>query len=275
LGAASKLEVSASVSLGSAHNCAYGSLVSGTRFYMMEVKGYSYFFCLSRQQRRTDCKLPYLPISDVETLVERHYGTVQLSDESQDRIRQQLRQDLDREQLAAQPEMTRAQKRLAELEQERRRLASGVVTGSIPEDLAREEQERIQKELTQAQRVLATVTVSYGQIENTLNRALTLVGRAQEAYRLGGPQVRLLLNQSLFEQLYISVDEDKGQVATATLREPWATMLEAGAAPAGPAQTKKTLGRGRSGGCLKENYLVPSGRFELPTTRLGGGCSIP
>jgi hypothetical protein len=39
----------------------------------------------------------------------------------------------------------------------RRRLARGVVTGAIPEDLAREEQDRITKELGQAHEPWATL----------------------------------------------------------------------------------------------------------------------
>jgi hypothetical protein len=69
-----------------------------------------------------------------------------------------------------------ARTRVGELEQERRRLARGVVTGAIPEDLGREEQSRIATELKQAQRVLATAEMIYERIEDTLERALTLVG---------------------------------------------------------------------------------------------------
>jgi site-specific DNA recombinase len=118
----------------------------------------------------------------------------------------------------------RARKRVAELEQERRRLASALVTGAIPEDLAREEQARIHQELGEAQRVMATSEVVYGRIEDTLNRALALVGRAAEVYRLSGPQVRRLSNQCFFAKLRISVDDGGQQVVAPELRKPWAGL---------------------------------------------------
>ena len=86
--------------------------------------------------------MPYLAVADVEAAVERQYQFVQLPDDMADRIRQGLRRELNGRRLQAAPAIARARKRVAELEQERRRLASAVVTGAIPEDLAREEQKR-------------------------------------------------------------------------------------------------------------------------------------
>lgn len=56
--------------------------------------------------------------------------------------------------------------------------------------------------------MLATAEVVYAKIEYTLNRALALVGRVDELYRLGGDQVRRLANQCFLDKLLISVDED-------------------------------------------------------------------
>ena len=58
----------------------------------------------------------------------------------------------------------------------------------------------------------------------TLNRALGLVGRIDEVYAMGRPRVRRLANQCFFDKLLISV-EDEPEVAGATFREPWATLL--------------------------------------------------
>ena len=71
-------------------------------------------------------------------------------------IRTGLKIELDKQHTRAQPELTMAKKRVSELEQERKRLARGVVTGTIPSDLAREEHVRIDEELDQAQRILST-----------------------------------------------------------------------------------------------------------------------
>ncbi len=198
----------------------------GSRLCLTNAKGqYLYFFCVGRHQRRTTCTLPYLPAADVEQAVERYYATVRLPEDVQQTIRDGLRAELEGQRAQAEPEIAYARTRVTELEAERRRLARGVVTGAIPEDLAREEQERISKELGQASRILATAEVIYAKIEDTLNRALALVGRCDEVYRLGGPQVRRLSNQFFFEQLLLDVEDDTAHVAGAVMREPWATLL--------------------------------------------------
>jgi len=112
------------------------------------------------------------------------------------------------------------------LANERKRLARGVVDGSIPGDLARDEHDRIAQELEQAQKTLTAAQMIYARIEDTLNRALALVGRCDEVYRRGGPQVRRLSNQFFFEKLLIAEEpEDGAQVAGAVLQEPWATLV--------------------------------------------------
>jgi site-specific DNA recombinase len=197
----------------------------GSRLCITQAKGrYLYFFCLGRHQRRTECTQPYLATEAIEAAVERHYQTMRLPETTQETVRAGLRAELDMQSRRAEPEIAYARNRVSELDQERRRLGRAVVTGAIPEDVARDEQARIQHELTQAQKVLATSQVIYAHIEDTLNRALALVGRVDEVYATGGPRVRRLVNQCFFDKLLISADEDEPRVAEATLREPWATL---------------------------------------------------
>lgn len=145
----------------------------GSRLCFTQAKGtYEYFYCLGRQQRRTDCRMPYLPATDVEDAIQRYYGIITVPEEVQDSIRDGLRAELDQQRQRAKPELTWAKTRVTELEHERRRLARGVVDGSIPGDLAREEQERIAAELEEAQKILTTAETIFSRIEDTLNRAL-------------------------------------------------------------------------------------------------------
>ncbi|MEV6415339.1 hypothetical protein [Kribbella sp. NPDC051718] len=88
-------------------------------------------------------------------------------------------------------------------------VAHSLIAGAIPEDLAREEQERITKELGHAERVLATSQIVYSQIEETPELVLDQPGRCEEVYRLGATDVRRLSNQLLFENLWIDVEYDE------------------------------------------------------------------
>jgi site-specific DNA recombinase len=158
------------------------------------------------------------------------------------------------------PELTFLRKRVVELEQERRRLGRAVVTGSIPEDLAREEQSRIKTELANAERVLAVSQVISTNIEATLDLALALVGKCDEVYRRGGPRVRRYANQFFFERVLV-VD---GEISGAIYRAPWATMLDQGFIK---QMRKNTANPGRRscGRGLKMIALARSEGFEPPT----------
>jgi site-specific DNA recombinase len=189
-------------------------------------------------------------------------------------IREGLRVELDHQQRRAEPEMAYARNRVTELEQERRRLARGVVTGSIPEDLGREEQGRISRELDQAKRTLTASPLVFAKIAETLNRALELVGRCDEVYRLGGPQVRRLSNQFFFEQLLLDVEEDEGAVVTgAVLREPWATLLTRDFQAQMAANTTN-VGRHVGGRRSKMIALAPPAGLEPATKRLEVSRSV-
>jgi site-specific DNA recombinase len=186
---------------------------------------YPYFFCLGRQQRKTACQQPYLDVDHVELAVERFWRTVRIPAGIKQQIQDGLRTELASQHERAEPEIRRARVRVEQLAEERRRLARGVVTGSVPDDLAKEEHERIQRDLDQAQRILEASEMVYEHIQSTLEKCLDLLERVDDIYRLGSPRTRRLANQCFFTRLLIDGDQDGPNVRGATLREPWATLL--------------------------------------------------
>ncbi|MDX6283494.1 MAG: hypothetical protein QOH03_4565 [Kribbellaceae bacterium] len=96
-----------------------------------------------------------------------------------------------------------------------------------------------------------------------------MLGRCDELYRLGGPEVRRLSNQFLFEKLEIDVEDDGlARVTRADLREPFATIHRLTA-------DTKNLGHLFDDRGSKDNYLVPPAGFEPATHGLGNRRSIP
>jgi site-specific DNA recombinase len=247
----------------------------GSRLCFTLAKGqYPYFYCLGRHQRRTTCAQKYLPVEAVEAAIERYYATVRLPAGLDETIRTGLKVELDKQHARAQPELSAAARRVAELEAERKRLARGVVTGTIPGDLAREEHERIDQELDQARRVLDTSRLVYAHIEGTLTAALDLLARVDDVYRLGGPKTRRLANQCFFTKLLISDSgTDAPEVVSATLAEPWATLI-GDDFRARMAHNTKNPDHDLSGRGSYMNTLVPPRGLEPPTHGLGNRCSI-
>jgi site-specific DNA recombinase len=235
---------------------------------------YPYFFCLGRHQRTTTCQQPYLDVEAVEAAVERFWRTVRIPAEMKQVIQDGLRTELDTQHERAEPEIRRARARVEQLAEERRRLARGVVTGAIPDDLARDEHERILRDLEQAKRILDTSEMVYEHIQETLERCLDLLERVDEVYRLGSPRIRRLANQCFFTRLLVDGEQDGARVTGATLREPWATLLaedfQARMRHNATNPDHDLLGRGSI-----MTTLVPPRGFEPPTHGLGNRCSIP
>jgi site-specific DNA recombinase len=245
----------------------------GSRLCLTKAKGhggtYFYFFCIGRHERRSDCMQRYVQADVIEEAVAAYWRTVRLPQTVQDRIREGLKAELDRQQEHAGPQLAHAKRRVSELDQERKRLARGVVEGTIPGDLARDEHVRIDRDRTEAERVLETTLVVWERIEHTLNMALSFIGRCDEVYRQGSPRVRRLANQALFEKLLINGDE----VVGAVLKEPWATLVVRDFGSSLERQTENPgpdfLGRG-----LRMTELVPPAGLEPATRCLEGSRSI-
>ena len=107
-------------------------------------------------------------------------------------------------------------------------------------------------------------------IEGTLDRAVALLGRVDEIYRQGGPKIRRLSNQFMFEKLLIRERE----VAGAVYREPWATLRNEKLI-VGLRRNARNPGRRSVGQGSKMIALAPSAGFEPATHGLGNRCSIP
>ena len=235
----------------------------GERISFMRVRGnggqYDYLYCLGRHSGRTECSLRFIPVDEAERAVEDFCHTVRFPEHIVDRVREDLMAKIAEQRSLAAPEVTAAKRRITELVTERKRLARGVVVGSVPDDLAKHEYMRIDREREEAERVLATAQGVAGNIERVLAKALDLLGRVDEVYAGSGPQMRRLANQFFFERLLI----DRGEVVGAELREPWATLQEVAQDP--PVSVGVRLDQG---------YMVPPAGLEPATSGLEGPCSI-
>jgi hypothetical protein len=76
----------------------------------------------------------------------------------------------------------------------------------IPIDLVKEERERIEVELYDAEKQLLETAVDWDTIETNLTLAMGLVSDCQQAYRRGGPPVRRRYNQAFWQAIYVDVD---------------------------------------------------------------------
>jgi len=83
---------------------------------------YDYFYCRGRHSGRKHCDLPYMATETVEEAVAAHYGTVELSAATLERLRTELLDAIKKRTSGAAKEAELQRKRVTKLEHERRQL---------------------------------------------------------------------------------------------------------------------------------------------------------
>lgn len=135
---------------------------------------YDYFVCLGRTTNRTGCDLPYIAPEQLEEAMERHYASITLSDLTISRIKNGLRELLAKNGAETAGAGRRQRQRIAKLERERRKLLDAHLADAIPLDLLKEKQDRITRQLADAQAALADAERGWEGLEVGVSTALDL-----------------------------------------------------------------------------------------------------
>jgi site-specific DNA recombinase len=183
----------------------------GSRLIVSKNKGrrgkvYEYFVCIGRQKKVNACLQRAVLIEIVEAKVEEHYREVQPPAELLMRIRSVLLQELTEHRALSKKEHETQSRRIRRLEDERTKLLDGFYAGAIPMDLMKREQTRITKELASANERLESTTAEFDVLETNLEQAVGLAGNWHDAYIRATDKERRLLNQAIFEKLYVNED---------------------------------------------------------------------
>jgi site-specific DNA recombinase len=210
------------------HHYLRGSLFCaecGGRLTWMRTKGnggaYDYFACSGR--RLGTCKQGYHRAAAVEAAIERHYGScedVQLSDEDRDQIRETVRAYVNKKAGALDVQIAEVKAELARLAGEERKLLQAHYADQVSPELFAEEQARIRRERAGAERQVDELSVDHDHILDALDAALSLTDDMERAYVAAKPQERRLLNQAFFRKLEIDDEEVVGY----ELAEPFASL---------------------------------------------------
>ncbi len=180
---------------------------------------YEYFTCRGRQ--RGICTQPHHRIEAVESGIEQHYASLQLTVGRREQIARAVREFCEIRQSASAPDLAAATKKLEQIRRQERKLLDAHYQDQISEELFAHEQARIRRERVGAETTITNLQVDDRHLLARLDTALNLTDRIQTAYIRGTPQQRRLFNQAFFARLKI----DDGDVANATLTEPFGDLL--------------------------------------------------
>jgi len=244
------------------------------RFIVQRAKGnggeYFYFFCRGRQDGV--CDQPYINVHTVEQAVLDHYATVMFTDEFKGAVSAQLDQALAQDQGSTQAVRERLSARLAALDTKEENLIDLAADGDLPKEKIRERLIAIRCERESIRRDVERLDAELDTGREVFTLALSLLDQPQELYRQAGPQVRQMLNRTIFTKLKL----DGTQVTDDELAEPFDVIVGAGRAYARRsyqrARTPQAVSLTWEDGSLDE--MTSTGLLELALVGTGSSKAV-
>ncbi len=170
---------------------------------------YEYFRCSGRHNGRTECSLPHLPAQEVELGVTEAWRGEQISRSNLETLRAALDADLAGYTDRADAERQRLTTRLRQLEGQRRKWAEKAMNDVVPDDIARERQQELARQIAWTQTELDKLTVDEDELRANIDLALRLAQDCHGSYTRSKGQVRRMWNQAWFESVLVDVEDDK------------------------------------------------------------------
>lgn len=185
---------------------------------------YGYWACLGRHTYRNGCQLPYLPDEVVEDQIIEQWRHERLSDTDATVLRAGLLADLSDYTSTTTSEAIRLDKRIEAIQIERRQWATKAMTGSVPDDIAREEQQALGQQLATAQDQRAKLQITTAIHEAALRYATELVVHCDTAYQQAAEPLRRDYNQAWFDRIAFRTQDGQPTI-TGVQRTEWAEAL--------------------------------------------------
>ncbi|WP_083255106.1 helix-turn-helix domain-containing protein [Amycolatopsis orientalis] len=161
-------------------------------------------------------------VERIEQGIADFYRRFELTAEKAELIRTGVLRKFEGQQADARAGAARAEKRQAQLADERQKLLQAHYAGHIPGDLLGAEMNRLTRALAEAEVELKASRATTTEVEATLSAALVAASHCHRAYLTTEPGIRRQINQGFFAKMYIDHD---GCVESVELNEPFTTLL--------------------------------------------------
>jgi site-specific DNA recombinase len=176
----------------------------GSRLLVSYAKGrggtYPYFICSGRQRDKTSCTQRAIRIEQAEAAIASYYASVQLVEGEVVQLRVFVSEELSKLRADADRERTAQERRLRKLEGERKKLLEAHYADAVPLDLLKSEQDRLTREVANAEGRLTEIVSDFQKAEANLQRAVTRVGDCAAAYGAAADRMRRQFNLAFFKR---------------------------------------------------------------------------
>ena len=185
---------------------------------------YEYFVCAPGMKR--DCEGGYRRVETIEGLVEDHYATIKLNTDEHARIASVIEQRVAKHTDTSQQELARCESVLTSLKEQEKKLLAKHYQDDISDELFHEEAERIKQERKDTETIVKRFNLRHDELRKFVSLILKLTSYdLHDLYLRASPTIRRLMNQAIFEAIWVEVDEDQRVYARSQLANPFSDVL--------------------------------------------------
>lgn len=174
-------------------------------------KDYTYFYCLSRKSK-PKCTMPYVEVYNIEKNIEAFYEQIELKQEWVDKITKSFKKELLAREKADYKQRELAHKRMETLQKQKVRIVNAYVNGVFDDETAKAKRLEIEKDMANARKLLDAISIKTEMLEKRLSITIQMARNCGTLYKKLNEENKRLLNQVVFEKVYINKD---GTVARA------------------------------------------------------------
>ncbi len=184
---------------------------------------YEYFCCIGRLTRRQGgrCQTRHYPVGQVEDAIAEYYRTVHVTKRVREAIWSDVRRDAGERTAIVAKDIERHHRKIKTLEENQTRLVQLSYQGLVSNEVLASEQQRLEAEKLQAQRLLEAAELHAQDIETSLDGALAKTKTPRATYLASTPLERRLLNQTFFKRILVG---DEGTIESAELTPVYAAL---------------------------------------------------
>ena len=188
---------------------------------------YPYFVCAGRHSKRSpDCKTRAVLIDVVEKKIEELYDTYQLPPEVRNDLESQIQKIIDAENEKYTNEINGLKGQKAKLENKRYKLLEAHYNSAIPLEMLKSEQQKIAKELAAIEHEIRIHNTTFAGLTENLRMGLDIIEDCGTFYRNADDTTKRLLNQAIFDKIYISNTDEDGVKIEPQFRAPFNQLIE-------------------------------------------------
>ena len=196
--------------------------ICGSRLIVTNVKPrgvvYEYFVCLGRHSKKQpQCLFRATLAEQIEDEIVRLYDRVALRPGQRAVLEPALQRQLAMLVAESTQRLTEAKTVRRRLERERDKLLQAHYADAIPLEVLKREQSRISRELRGVERQMTGLEGEMTERQVLVGQALDIAQHMATAYRQAPEHIRRMLNQVLFDKVYITPDDETG-LLTAIVR---------------------------------------------------------